>query len=296
MNSTMTPLRNGPQAGPAFDASWQSSLQPAKDQYPTTRKQYKGTYMGHEPTTYEKNSQQSCINAVEKRLRAMDDKTVKRKPSSVTVSITDKGLAFCIGEMGAAKFEVDLKDVACVALSPKHKGGKLKLVSVLCRSANLRRGLDDPPQNQCNLVCHIWRPSDQASLWDFYIAFEKLLASRDMDDPYLTNSNNVLQARSPQSKATADNTDALLEQLSQQRDSKPTSAGSNGDAGACKDPYLAVLTRGMASLRAHDAPSVSVDQLFTHKVYVRPTKDNADSDIELDFTDSEDEGDDAGSM
>jgi hypothetical protein len=113
----------------------------------------------------------------------------KKKLSVAKIATDSTAVTFFIGATGAARFDVPIKDIACVALSPKREGGQLKIVSVLCRAPQRR---DSAPNKKgakrrgLELICHIWRPKDTASMWDFYIGFERLLQKKvQVYDPYL---------------------------------------------------------------------------------------------------------------
>lgn len=230
--------------------------------------------------------------------------------------MTDSGIEFILGSGGAARFYVELKDIACVALSPKRKGAQLKLVSVLCRCPSRRIGMGKKGARELDMICHVFRPVNAATMWDFYIAFEKLLQARNVSDPYLALAQKRISGGLPPADFEKDSDDEDNEDTMSHKSEKTASSVNQSEqrkstSPVAQDPYLRLIA---ANKSTTDAPKNPVSQFnptgidlleqayedqrnnddghfhpFATRIVVKPIKDEADSDIELDCSDSETE-------
>lgn len=229
-----------------------------------------GNYLGFSPCDYIPGQQnKTCTEIVNQKIAAMKEANTKKRDTQVTVTVSNDGLLFVFGQSEAARFDVPVKDIASMSLCPKGKSGVLKIAAVLCRASTKRAGIRSGPRTQ-DMICHVWRPKDATSLWDFYATFEAMLKHRGVNDPYLAVALDTSSERRvslskdvPVRKSVVDH----FEKTGIDR--------------------LELLMDQLAATDKKD--TVTVKKGTTARVFVKPCKEDADSDIELDLSDDEDD-------
>eukprot|EP00040_Diaphanoeca_grandis_P036117 m.229114 g.229114 ORF g.229114 m.229114 type:complete len:318 (-) comp33552_c3_seq7:78-1031(-) len=259
--------------GAAFNGGWAETLLTGKEPKQIYGTKLDGTYLGHQDCHFIKGKQNTiCSEIAQKQIEKFKDTKNKRRPTAVTVTVSTDGINFVFGASEAARFFVAVRDVASMSLCPKGKSGKLKIASVLCRSSARRMHnlqVPGPKGSELEMICHVWRPKDSPALWDFYASFEAMLKNRGVVDPYLQQAIAPVEPDPSEQKFEA-------------RDAAPASMDimSHFD----KTDVERLEDRIDHSVKTARASKVSVA--------VHVPNEDADSDIEIDFSDDED--DDAG--
>lgn len=151
-----------------------------------------------------------------------------------------------------------------MSLCPKGKSGVLKIAAVLCRAASKRTN-SRVKSKEPDMICHVWRPKDSASLWDFYANFESMLQHRGVTDPYLK------QALDPE---MAGNQVALAKESTTRK--------------SVMDHFERTGIDRLEDLM--NKISINSNEK-EERNFVQTSKDDADSDIEIDLSDDEDDDD-----
>eukprot|EP00041_Stephanoeca_diplocostata_P007465 m.106213 g.106213 ORF g.106213 m.106213 type:complete len:280 (-) comp16889_c1_seq1:104-943(-) len=217
-----------------------------------------GTYMGYENCYFQPGNQtELCIGLVKKQIeRKKANKEKGGRATPMVVTVHTSGLSFVLGESGAAKFEVPVKDISSMSLCPKGKSGRLKIIAAMCRASSRRHGLKKSV-HELDMICHIFRPNTTEGLWAFYAAFESMLKNRNVDDPYLQVATDTKGTEDVRYTKTAE-TPALMKHfepdtVQQLQKSYEQRGNTNGGVGG--------------------------------------STDDVESDIEVDFSDEEEEDD-----
>lgn len=243
-----------------------------------------GTYLGHQPCFFEKGKlNELCSDVVKSQVekqKLAEKGPQKKRPSAVEVKVSTEGIDFLFGASAGAKFHVAIRDIASMSLCPKGKSGKLKIAAVLCRSTARRINNIQQPGNkgsELEMICHVWRPKDGPALWDFYASFESMLKDRGGVDPYLRYLQDSKHANAPKSEHSA----------------------RDGEDSADLDDILGHFDKSNID-RLEDRIDNSVKQARASQIskkMIRPSQmsEDADSDIEIDFSDDDMSDDDEGS-
>jgi len=153
---------------------------------PTGRTVIPARYYGHEHCYYHPGDmnaycQKIIKNFLQKRNAKKQDKS---KLTPVVVTVQHGGIEMKFGDRAEAVVKVPMEDIACMSLATKTKSKLLKLGAIVCR-APTQRMVNELGVGELDLIVHIFKPNKRADVWAFYAAFEHMLRTRHMVDPYL---------------------------------------------------------------------------------------------------------------